>query len=352
MRAAWRELHGQLQRPTFFLSEEWVDSWLAVFGQELNVEIWSVSSADLVIAVGLIVHRNEMRGPIPVRCLYLNTSGEGADSVMVEHNSLLVRRGFEDLAWQELGATLRNRAWDELVLAGGGREVTEQFERLYPNWRQLTCERDSPFVSLELVRNHPVGILGLVSTNTRGQLRRAARVLGDSVSLKFGEAITSTEREIAWSELERLHTALWKSRGQRGAFSQTKWRKFHEHLRTAYPKSTRLFTLRAADKTLAVSYLLQCDGHIAFYQSGVQHQTTDNRQKPGLLLHAMVVDKLAAEGHDEYDFLASDVGEGRYKRSLSTNDRTLYWCTVFRPTSRRRVIGILQSLRRWLPRRP
>lgn len=176
--------------PDVFLSEEWIDRWLAVLGQELNVEIWSVSSADLVIAVGLIVSRIEMRGPIPVRCLYLNTSGEGADSVIVEHNSLLVRRGFEDVAWQELGVTLHSLAWDELVLARGGRQVTEQFERLYPNWRHLTYERDSPFVSLELVRDHPVGILGLVSTNTRGQLRRAARVLGDSGSLEFGEAIT------------------------------------------------------------------------------------------------------------------------------------------------------------------
>ena len=64
-----------------------------------------------------------------------------------------------------------------------------------------------------------------------------------------------------------------------------------------------------------------------------------------MLLHTMAIDRLAAEGLEEYDFLASDGPEVRYKRSLAMQERVLWWGAVFRPTWRSRLVRALRALR-------
>jgi hypothetical protein len=347
-RDAWRELHGLTPRPTIFLSEAWVDAWLTVFGPSLRPELWTVRTDDRVVGAALLVHRVEWRGPVPVRCLYLNTAGEGADSVTVEHNGVLSRPEYEELVWQELGKVLQRLSWDELVMCGADTVTAERMRHLFPGWKISLAARAAPFVPLEPVRLAPDGLLGLLSANTRGQLRRAARAAAEDSPLLMDEGTTQASREEIWQDLRRLHTDRWRRRNLPGAFSRPRWVAFHEQLHREAPASSRLFRLRLGDRTVAAMYFLQHAGHVAFYQSGVQHDAALSRAKPGLLLHMKVIECLAAEGGTEYDFLASDETEVRYKRSLATQERRLWWGSVLRPTWRTWLTVRLRGLRRRL----
>ncbi len=240
---------------------------------------------------------------------YLNTAGEGADSVTVEHNGVLSRPEYEELVWQELGKVLQRLSWDELVMCGADTVTAERMRHLFPGWKISLAARAAPFVPLEPVRLAPDGLLGLLSANTRDR---------------------------------------WRRRNLPGAFSRPRWVAFHEQLHREAPASSRLFRLRLGDRTVAAMYFLQHAGHVAFYQSGVQHDAALSRAKPGLLLHMKVIECLAAEGGTEYDFLASDETEVRYKRSLATQERRLWWGSVLRPTWRTWLTVRLRGLRRRL----
>lgn len=348
VRESWARLHSVQALPTMFLSEAWVDCWLSVYGVTLRPDLWVLRRENEVIGAALLVRRTERRGPFRLRCIHLNTAGEGDDSVTTEHNTVLAKPGCQDVVWLELGRVLRTLEWDELRLEGGTEDATERLKQLFPEWRIQLRRLPSPFVPLHDVREQAGGFLALVSANTRAQLRRAARAVEATAPLVLDEARTPSSRSRAWAELMVLHTRRWSETGQPGVFSHARWRAFHEGLLTLYPDSTRLFRLRIGDETVAAAYLLQHGSHVAFYQSGVQHGASHEHTKHGLILHARIVEYLAGEDLDEYDYLASDEVAVRYKRSLASAERSMYWGAAIRPTWRSRAVGVVRLIRRWL----
>lgn len=351
MKAEWAQLHHCLRPSTFFLCEAWVDSWLAVFGADVRVDLWTVRAGEQLVGGALLVRRLERRGPVPLRCVYLNTSGEGADSVTVEHNAVLCRHGFEDAVWDELNRLLHRMTWDELRLEGGTEETWRRLCDHFPEWKREQRTLPSPSIRLDQVRRSEQGLFGVISANSRAQLRRAERAAARRGSVEVDEAITKASRLSMWRELASIHTARWQGNGLPGAFSRARWRAFHERLLDRCPRETRLFRLRVGDQTMAIIYVLQHGAHGAFYQSGVQRGEVEASIKPGLLLHADVIGRFASEGLAEYDFLASEPGAVRYKRSLATAERSLYWGRVIRPTVRSRLVAGLRSARTIFARR-
>lgn len=348
VRESWARLHGQQALPTMFLSATWVDCWLSVYGVTLQPSLWVLSRENEVIGAALLVRRTERRGPFRLRCIHLNTAGEGDDSVTTEHNTVLAKPGCQDVVWRELGTALRTLEWDEFRIEGGTEEAAERLGQLFPLWRMQMRRLPSPFVPLDAVRAQAGGFLALVSANTRAQLRRATRAAETTGPLELDEAITPPSRSTVWAELEALHTRRWGEEGKPGVFSHARWRRFHEHLLAQAPRNTRLFRLRVGGETVAAAYLLQHGNHVAFYQSGVQHGASHSHTKHGLILHAQIVDRLTTENLAEYDYLASDEVAVRYKRSLAIAERSMYWGATIRPTWRSRAVGVLRSVRRWL----
>jgi hypothetical protein len=351
VRDSWGALHSQLPRPTAFLSVPWVESWLQIYGPALDPLVWTATVSGTVVGAALLVPRTERRGGIPLRCLYLNTAGEGEDSPTVEHNTVLAAHGHEDAVWQTIGATLRGLDWDELRLSGVDTQTADRFRALFPDWDSSLEARVAPYIPLAPLLESAEGLLATLSANTRSQLRRAARIAGERGPLSLEEATTPALRASIWGDLQLLHTARWRTRGQAGVFSRPRWRAFHEQLMTASPCCARLFRLRVGEEPVAAVYLLQHGGHVAFYQSGLAPRADDNRDKPGLLIQQMVIEQLATEGGIEYDLLASEGPELRYKRSLAGSERTLWWGEVVRPTVRSHLVRQLRALRtRWRAR--
>jgi len=115
----WSQLHEGAAEASLFLTTDWVETWLEVFGAALQSRILVFSEGDpkesRVVGICLLSIQTQWAGPIRVRRAYLNTSGElEADEVCSEDNALLCRPGAEDAVASALAAHLQTQDWASL----------------------------------------------------------------------------------------------------------------------------------------------------------------------------------------------------------------------------------------------
>jgi CelD/BcsL family acetyltransferase involved in cellulose biosynthesis len=136
-----------------------------------------------------------------------------------------------------------------------------------------------------------------------------------------------------------LHQAAWQKRGELGAFASERFTGFHRTLigRAWAKDKIHLAKITAGSDCVGILYSFYDRKKVYFYQSGFNYEP-DNRLKPGLLCHALMIEWYTKYGADEYDFVA---GDARYKRSLATDSRNLVWSTIDRDNAK------MKSLR-WL----
>src|SRR3990167_3040580 len=81
----WAGLVNLSPYASFFLTPEWVESWLEIFGPLFKVEILLFHAGDTLAGACLLVYRTTWQGPFRIRRVYLNTGGEDeADETMME----------------------------------------------------------------------------------------------------------------------------------------------------------------------------------------------------------------------------------------------------------------------------
>jgi CelD/BcsL family acetyltransferase involved in cellulose biosynthesis len=322
----WRMLEAAA-RPSYFLTWGWIAAWLAALPADALPQLVVIREGGVAVAACFLGRRRLLRhGVLPVRGMFLNTTGvPRLDELCVEHNRMLCMPGTA-LSLAELVALLP-ADWDELALPAidGGT-----FDPLAAGdgYRVLVDrEVSAPFVNLARVRAGDY--LSLLGSNTRAQIRRARREVGDC-QLEVARSVAHA-LEI-YGELVALHTASWRSRGEAGAFADPWFDRFHRGLieRRFAHGETELLRLRAGGQTLGCTYNLIANDQVLFYQSGLA-PFDDPRIKPGYLCHAAAVDHAAARGHATYDMLG---GDARYKASLSTDATRLVWLRVQRRLAR------------------
>lgn len=347
---AWEALYRASSARSAFLSTPWVRSWLASFGDQLRpryVEMWA---EEILIGVCLVSTITRRAGLLSLSRWHVNTDGEPAQhSVVVEHNHLLSRPGYEILVGQCLAELAMKGSADELRFSGVDANELRKLLSAFSGWISEYEARDSPFVNLELVREQPGGHLACISANTRAQVRQSLEQYMKRGNVAVQVAAGAEQALDYFEEMVSLHQRHWTSKGQRGGFASELRLRFHkEYLRDAVPQGgAQLLRVSCGGETIGILYNLISDGRAMFYQSGFRYEH-DNRQRPGLVTHHLVIEHYAREGFLEYDFLASGLGEGRYKRSLANDTRALYWLTFLRPSWRVRYFSAARTIRPWL----
>lgn len=284
-------------------------------------------------------------GFVASRALFLNVTGDARfDDLTVEHNAILRDPG-APLGLRELVAAVPGD-WDELVLpalsptAFPGAALEEPLDGC-----AVRVERTSraPFVDLERVRTTSGGYLAVLSSGTRGQIRRAQRKFG---ALTLEVATEPAEALDVYAELVELHGRSWRARGQPGSFADPWFDGFHRALVSERFASgeIQLCRVRAGPATVGCLYNFVWGGRVHFYQSGFASYD-DPHLKPGYVCHVEAIQHAAAAGHRIYDFLA---GATRYKESLATDAVTLTWARVQRPRARFAVEARLRAWKRSL----
>jgi len=328
----WERIHSTCPDASFFLSREWVDCWLATFGEDLKPDLLTFVRAGHVVGCCLLVWRTERVRGIPLRRVYLNCAGENdADSTCIEYNSVLSLPDCADQVVEALGIFLRNRRWDELLLEGVVEHSPFCTVANSLGFSEISI-RPSHYVEFSRIRANGAGFDSALSSNTRRQIRRSQWLYEQQRGpSSFRIARTAKEASEIFARLVDLHQLAWKDRGQPGAFASAHFTSFHRKLIQAGLAQERIILLemRAGSETIGALYGFLYRGKVYFYQSGFRY-TADARLKPGLLTHYLAIRHcLEQPALNEYDFLA---GDSQYKRSLATASRPLRWIVVRRAT--------------------
>jgi CelD/BcsL family acetyltransferase involved in cellulose biosynthesis len=346
--ARWSELFAASGSCSFFLSPEWVGTWLEVFGRSLNAEVVFFERAGVTVGAVVLTRRISRRGLVPLRQLFCHTAGEpGASGVAAEDAGPLCRPEHAEAVFRALRSHVGARNWDEFVLSGVREHCFQRLVNGISHDHVETEWRPTYTVDLARVRAQGSTYEAALSRNTRHQIRRSVRLYRARGELVLQFATTTTEALAMLAELATLHQMRWKAMGRAGAFASRPWRTFHERLVTrAFSRgAVQLVRLRVGDTTVGVVYNYVQTNTAEFYQSGFRYEA-DNRFKPGLVTHALVIQACLERGLDVYDFLASDAAGSRYKQSLSTDTAKLAWVVMRRDTARTRVFVGLRRIRR------
>jgi CelD/BcsL family acetyltransferase involved in cellulose biosynthesis len=322
-------------RPAYFLTWGWVENWLAMLPRGEAPGLAVIRDGNEISGAFFLGRRTQVRHRVlPSRGLYVNATGvQSRDELCIEHNGILGR----GLSLAKL-IELMPDDWDELFLPGVDRAMFSELD--LPRGYRVRVGRTSPspFIDLEQVRAKG-DYLGLLSSNTRSQIRRARRRVGASeleIAASLGDALA------IYDELVALHTASWRGRGEPGVFADPWFDRFHRRLieqRFAHGE-IQLARLRSGSQTIGCLYNLVANGRVLFYQSGLA-TFDDPVIKPGLMCHADAIAHCAAAGHEVYDLLA---GSARYKASLATGTKELAWLCVQRARLR---FAIEDRVRGW-----
>ena len=347
MEPLWVKLADNSPYSSFYLSAEWMGSWLEIFGELLQHQILIFEEQGVVVGACLLVKSNRRQGPFRVRRIYLNTGGEDpADRGTAEFNGLLCSPGYEQAIAKALAAHLSALEWDEFAVDGmcPGPILSELQSDCFPDLLLTRIVRPSFYVNLDHLRQSGIPYESSLSPNTRQQLRRSMRFYSHLGSVRTEVAQDIARVEEFFEEMIQLHNVTWKERGEPGAFASTRRLAFHRSLiRRAFARGCiQMLRVTTANETIGVLYNFVQNGKIYFNQSGFNYNR-DKRLKPGFVTHACAIQYGLEQGFSEYDFLAGDT---QYKRSLARDCRQLAWVTFAKPTIKLALIDFLRTVKR------
>jgi CelD/BcsL family acetyltransferase involved in cellulose biosynthesis len=348
----WQALYEAAPDATVFVSPTWMQAWLQRYGKGFGGEWvrWHVNGK--TVGGVLALWRTRWRKGVPLRCIYLNTSEDVADrSPQTEFNQILHLPGYAQQVSAALASYLQQRRWDCVKLAGF--EQTPMFADLLGQLRSAWAEQDNkpaPFIDLLAL---PAGrfettLMGRAGAQLRQSFKRYEEVFGP---LTLEQAQDEATRQHYLDELARLHNALWRERGERGAFDCATFTTFHQTLVSQLGAHSRITLLRATAGTHVLGYLYAFNDHgcVYVYQSGFCYES-DTKLRPGLVTHALAVTHCRDQGLREYNLMA---GESQYKRALAKQRRDVSWVTLYRDTLASRLfIALRDAKRKFKPVQP
>jgi CelD/BcsL family acetyltransferase involved in cellulose biosynthesis len=349
----WRDLEARA-RPPYFLSWGWIENWLACLPGAEAPRLAVISDGGEPIAAFFLGDQHLVRHHLlPSHALFFNTTGlPRRDDLCIEHNRMLRAPG-QLLPLATLVELLPDD-WDEVFLPGLDPDAFPDLgapDGTHPYRVRIDHEVASPFVDLARVRAAPGGYLALLAANTRAQIRRARRGLGE-LQLEVADDLAHAFE--IYDDLVGLHQERWRERGEAGAFADPWFDRFHRRLvAERLPHGEiQLLRVRSGGATVGCLYNLIAGGRVLFYQSGLARYD-DPHVKAGYLCHAAAIGHNAAIGHDVYDLLG---GDGRYKHCLSTSETRLVWARVQRPRARFAIEDRLRDVKHaalaWRTRHP
>ena len=317
----------------------WVAAWLRQYADVVGCR-FAVGELDgRICGAALLCHAARRSGDLWLRRLHVGTAGEPKHhSVFAEDNALLAAPGDEAAFAAGLLSTLRaDESWDELLFDAYGPADAATLKRFEPGL--VLRPEVSPYTDLFRARDGGGEVLGLLRTGVRQRFRSSLRRYGDLRT----QVARSADASDVLDDLIALHQARWTAAGHRGAFSSPRFAAFHRSVAPRLVAEGRAILFRvatASGTTIACLYGFVQHGRFLFYQSGLA-LTVDNRDRPGLVAHVLLMQACAERGLEAYDLLP---GDSRYKRELATDERELVWATARRRRARPMLLDLARRV--------
>ena len=335
----WREVEERLSSKRLMCSSVWTETWLKHYGSLVPHRFAIARRGDVCCGVALLTNGvSQFDGPMPLRTWHLGTAGEpDADSVCIEYNSLLVRaEDHTDFARQLVAWIDSQSDCDQTHFDGFASDDITPL--LADNPKAVVVRKSSPYFDLRKAREANVEPIEFLGSQTRANLRRSLRKLGNPT----GEWAASAERaeEMLHRMIER-HQARWNSLGEPGSYASRRFREFHLDLvhRLVPIGAMGMYRVTSPTGILGCAQIFIDDNRALLYQSGWSPQP--GNVSPGLVVDYLSLAECQRRGLDQFDFMA---GTSDYKRHLSTHEAELAWVTWRRP---RLKFALLDNLR-WI----
>ncbi|MEX1032214.1 MAG: GNAT family N-acetyltransferase [Cellvibrionaceae bacterium] len=340
--ATWRQLTDNFPH-SYFLSWGWMESWLASQQDTSNI-LCIFGYRDSTPCFGFFVGYNNYRkyGFYPTRSAHLNATGKAnKDIITIEYNGILSAVDSPPI-FPSLLFSPPLKACNEFVFPGTTGAFATMIRDHCKNFYLTTNEQLSYYTDLSLIRGKNGDYLSILSSNKRQQIRRSIKEYEKGGMVQCQHATSSGEAETMFDEMGELHTEAWRKRGKNGSFVSAHWVHFHKTLiRNRFSSGeihiSKIFT---QEKTLGYIYGFIYNDTFLFCQCGF-HYEKNNKLRPGIVSHYILIQYFAERGLALYDFLA---GDSDYKRSLSTNRTAVYWLALQRRTAAFAVIKTLKDL--------
>lgn len=351
----WRALEARAA-PSFFNTWCWAATLIEMGGGRLLAA--TVRDDDGAVAMGLLWPMFETRHRVlSVRQLRLNEIVTDADNfIFSEFTQILAAPAREKEAWAALLAELtqsRMIRWDEIIVsyALADQECMLGGLGLRMHRRQL---KRSGYVDLGALRAKGVDTVAAyvasLGKTTKSQISRSMKLYAESGPLRLEAARSEPEAQTWFEEIIRLQTDKRRKRGQRGLADSAFSLKFHQKLiERGFPLgAVELLRASAGDKTFAWLFNFLNRDQVMFNVAGLD-LAADNRLKPGLVSHALAVERYLRAGYNAYDFLA---GDERYKTSLGVEGPRFVSVALQRPRVKLRVEDGLRWVKQRLAHAP
>jgi CelD/BcsL family acetyltransferase involved in cellulose biosynthesis len=336
----WAELEQEWLRlqaradTSFFITWSWIGCWLQGLGPSAQPQLLRATRGGQVVGLAVLLCRRGRRLKLlPMRCLHLHATGDPAqDDITIEHNGFLVHRSAcEQIEAAMYGHLLKQAHWDQLLLPG--LSTSQLLAALLPRTMALReYSHQSYIVDLYEVRRRGGDYLGMLSSNTRQQIRRSFKAYESLGPLTLSVAPDLDTALGYLAALRGLHEKRWNAKGEPGVFAHPGFEAFHRRLiSSAFAHGEiQLLRVHAGTHDLGYLYSFVHRGRVLFYQSGFDYELLQNHSRPGFVTHVMGVQHNAGLGHNTYDFLS---GTARYKLSLASGAESMVWTTVHRKTA-------------------
>lgn len=348
LKPVWLELEGR-SAASFFLSWRWIGTWLET--TEARPLVVTLRQGDIVLGLALVQDSRQRRlGLIPTRVGALHETGVAQqDSIYIEYNGALCAPDGPAQGFGQMLRALMAQSVDELRLSAIAPALVAQAHAT--GW-VVTTRATSRCYAVDLAALRAAGgaYVDSLGANTRQQIRRSERLYAARGAVALTAAASLAEAKEFLAGLTALHRQTWQQRGQAGAFANPFFMRFHDRLlETLWPQgAVELLRVTAGAQVVGYLYNFRHRGSVLNYQSGFAPEM-DNKLKPGLLSHALCVERHLAGAATRYDLMA---GEARYKRNLAAPHAELAWLTLQRPGLLAHAQGLARRLKQALRRHP
>ncbi|MBU3021745.1 GNAT family N-acetyltransferase [Aestuariibacter sp. A3R04] len=310
----WEALYQQADNAHVFLSFDWIQIWLEVFGGLVKtLLVYCCWEDDKLVAV-LPLYQSRLNG----MCFFIGTGEPEQSEVCSEYQDILVHPNCINGATALLQAAL-SAHFRTLVFKNVRHDA--YLRRMINSVLPQTLIRE---YSQERRYFVPLAADDISRTKL---YKKANRYLNaffrqPEAAVRYPENESDVEEQ--FSRLITLHRQRWSSRQQQVIFDDAHFLKFHTKTITRLWRKNRLVLTEIAvgDEVIASFYGFKNPKSIFFYQSGINDKFKPN-VSPGTIMH--LIEARAALTHqlNEYDFLGSKP-ENTYKGRLTDHSEPLY----------------------------
>lgn len=306
LKPEWEALQEESEAQSLFASWCWADIWTRHFGDDEQLRIITARSrsGELLGIAPMSIVTEKIRRVLSVRTIQFI-----GGAAPVEHFDFIVKRGREAKVIPALLGPLRSMHADAIALHN--IIPTSPTIELLRRHRLGFCEEPGHIAPHMALPENMETLLASLSKSKRDYLKKYRRRVDREVpDFKLEPLTTRGEVLEGFETLVDLHTRLWNSRGEPGAYADPAKTAFYRDMAlTLFDRGwLRMYRMSGAGKVLSIEYAFRFRDTLSAFSNGMDFDSPID--SPGVVLTYDILEHAMAEGVREYDFMW---GEEAYK---------------------------------------